>query len=56
MSPLPYSKDGDLENQDKVTRIFLTLCCVSMIQYIKFGKNPPFSLKDSKRQHNFGQN
>ena len=29
MSPKPSSKDGDLENQGKVTRIFSTLYCVS---------------------------
>ena len=54
MSPQLSSKDGDLENLDKVT-IFSTLC-VSMIQYMKFGLNPSFRPKDSKRKHNFGQN
>ena len=54
--PQPSSYCGDLENQDKVTRIFSTFYCVSMIQYIKFGQNPSFSSRDSKRINNFGQN
>ena len=29
------------------------LYCVTMIQDIKFGKNPSFSSSDSKQKHNF---
>ena len=54
--PQPSSKNGDLENQGKITRIFSTLYCVSVIHYITFDQNPSFSSKDIKRIHNFGQN